>query len=58
MKLRWFIYPNNDPEDLSGDTKILQMFIFGKEGQSENEALDDNSNWEDVPEVYFDWRKT
>ena len=57
MNLRWYIIPNNDPEDNSPDQKKLQMFFCGKDGQSESEAFNDESNWEDIPEVYADWRK-
>jgi len=57
MQLRWLIYTNNDPEDSSGDTKKLQVFISCKEGQSEQQALDDDSNWEDVPEIIYNYRK-
>jgi len=57
MKLIWYVIPNNDPEDDSGDTKILQLFVpKGTFGSLSNQMADD-SNWEDVPEVVMNWRK-
>lgn len=45
IKLRWYIVPNNDPEDPSADKPELQI------------SYDNGNNWVIVPEVYEDWRK-
>lgn len=53
MKLRWLIKQNTNPEDNSIDTRTLQIFRGAKEGQEYQQAIDDDSNWEDIEEVYL-----
>ena len=57
MRLRWLIFTNTDPIGSSRPERKLQYYTGDKDGQSLREALNDNSNWEDVEEVNYDWRK-